>query len=184
MSVNIQFKRGTKSAIDGLASQGGLLQGEPLYFTDLKTVGIATSTTAYEILGVNPVILFTAYLSAAQAPGANQPLTNWSILTNVGGGSYSNGGYTIPKTGWYNLSIEMLSNLNGGGGLLFRINSTNRLRVAYASSAGTAYYSGAGSEFVYLTKNDVVKVISIDNLDWYGNSTEPVGRWNIEFKGL
>jgi len=47
----LQLKRGTKAKIDALALRGGLLEGEPLYFTDLQTVGIATSKGSYETLG-------------------------------------------------------------------------------------------------------------------------------------
>lgn len=50
MSSIIRFKRGTKAAIDSVAAKGGLLSGEPLYFTDLATVGIATSTSTYDLM--------------------------------------------------------------------------------------------------------------------------------------
>ena len=50
MTNTIRFKRGTKAAIDSVASKGGLLSGEPLYFTDLETVGIATSASTYDIM--------------------------------------------------------------------------------------------------------------------------------------
>lgn len=50
MTNTIRFKRGTKAAIDAIALKGGLLEGEPLYFTDLKTVGIAITKTTYELM--------------------------------------------------------------------------------------------------------------------------------------
>lgn len=43
----IQFKRGTKERIDALANRGLLLEGEPLFLTDIQTFAIATSKSTY-----------------------------------------------------------------------------------------------------------------------------------------
>lgn len=72
MSSSIQIKRGTRSQIDSLAIQRGLLPGEPLLITDENRLAIATSTTTYESM---------AKLSEAGGGGGTTIIeTSWSKL--------------------------------------------------------------------------------------------------------
>jgi hypothetical protein len=45
--MSIQFKRGTQENINAVANRGLLLEGEPLFITDLQVFAIATSASTY-----------------------------------------------------------------------------------------------------------------------------------------
>lgn len=45
--AKIRFKRGTLAELNAAAAAGQLVEGEPYYVTNLYTIGIGTSTTAY-----------------------------------------------------------------------------------------------------------------------------------------
>lgn len=189
--MSILLKRGTRSAIDDLANRGLLQVGEPLFITDESRFAVATSNSTYqsmlkqgEVSQLTQPILFSAYLNTIQNPGANNPLTAWTVLHNLGGGTYSSGAYTIPITGWYKLHISLLSDSSVAvnGGLCFRVNSTNRLRIAYSSHPVSYYEMTSSEEYVLLNAGDQVRVISLESTPWHGNASTPVGRWNIEYK--
>jgi hypothetical protein len=45
--MSIQLKRGTQENINAVANRGLLLEGEPLFITDLQVFAIATSASTY-----------------------------------------------------------------------------------------------------------------------------------------
>lgn len=189
--MSILLKRGTKTAIDDQASRGLLQQGEPLFITDESRFAVATSPTTYqsmvkqgEVSSLVQPILFSAYLNTTQNPGANNPLTAWTVLHNIGGGSYTSGYYTIPVTGWYKLHISLLSDNSTAvnAGICFRVNSTNRPRIMYSSHPSGYYDMISAEEHMILNAGDQVRVISIESAPWHGNASSPVGRWNIEYQ--
>lgn len=45
--MSIQFKRGTQENINAVANRGLLLEGEPLFITDIQVFAIATSASTY-----------------------------------------------------------------------------------------------------------------------------------------
>lgn len=183
MSVPIQFKRGTRAQIDALASSGGLLVGEPLLITNESKFALALSPTTYQVyVKEETPVLFSAFHNIPQAYVADNPITNWTVEFNNGGGTYSAGAYTVPITGIYRLHITLMSNnITTTAGLRFRVNSTNRNRIAYASNPSAGYDTAAGEEFVQLTAGDLVRVIAMDTGSWFGGaSPNPIGRWNIQ----
>ena len=106
---------------------------------------------------------------------------------DVGGGTYlaTDGSYSVPKTGWYKVSIAMLKqNIANAGGLRARINGVNQNRLAFADSATTASYDMAnGEDFYYITAGHKVQIINANGIAWFGApSPEAVGRWIVEFK--
>lgn len=158
-----------------------MLEGEPLYFTDLKTVGIATSTTTYNFN--KPKVLFSAIHTAGENAGNLGTLVNWSALRNDGGGSFASGIYTVPEKGTYRLHISLLADgaaVAQAGGLHFNINGVNRLRLCYATAPVGTYDMAVGEELLDLNKGDLVKVTQQLSCLWFGASSDPVGRWNIE----
>lgn len=174
--MSIRLKRGTRAKIDALAATGGLLTGEPLYITDEQRQVIATGASSY-----TQIVAFTASHSVTTAYTANTIITNWTVETNIGSGTYSAGVYTVPVTGTYRLSISMLTNIGvNQGGLGFRVNGTNRKRVAYAYAPASAYDMAFGEEYAVLTAGTTVSVVGLDGNSWWGAVDTPVGRWNIE----
>lgn len=176
MSIPIQLKRGTRAQVDALATSGGILTGEPLFITDEQRTVTGVNASAY-----TGIVAFTAYHNAITAYTANTAVTNWTVDFNSGGGTYATGGYTVPVTGIYRLHISILMHSTGtNAGLLFKVNSTNRKRIAYASNPTAGYDMAVGEEFVNLVKGDVVYVIAMDATSWYGDAGAPIGRWNIQ----
>lgn len=182
--MSILLKRGTKTAIDDQASKGLLQKGEPLFITDESRLAVATGTSTYQMMDEIDPVVFSAYTNTTETVAANSPLTKWSVLDNIGGGSFSGEYYTIPVSGWYRLHISLLSDQLAAvsAGVCFRINSTNRLRLMYASHPSGYFQFISAEEFVKLNSGDQVRVISIDSAPWHGNASNPVGRWIIEYK--
>lgn len=70
--ADIQHKRGTKSALDTLASGGNLKVGQIYVLTDTKQIAIATSTTAYDLYTRASELGVTVSATAPSSPYTNQ----------------------------------------------------------------------------------------------------------------
>jgi hypothetical protein len=47
LTTTVQVKRGTAARMQALANKGGLLEGEPLFITDKKSIAVADTITSY-----------------------------------------------------------------------------------------------------------------------------------------
>lgn len=84
--MSIRFKRGTKAAIDSVASKGGLLSGEPLFITDENRIAIATSNSAYQGMvkqGEVPYVAGQFTSRTSNATNYNPTLTNVYFTNNI-----------------------------------------------------------------------------------------------------
>lgn len=70
--ADILHKRGTKSALDTLASGGNLKVGQLYIVTDTKQIAIATSTTAYDLYIRASEFGVTVSTTAPSTPYLNQ----------------------------------------------------------------------------------------------------------------
>lgn len=70
--ADILHKRGIKSALDTLASGGGLKIGQIYILTDTKQIAIATSTSAYDLYIRAAEAGVTVSATAPSTPYTNQ----------------------------------------------------------------------------------------------------------------
>lgn len=116
---------------------------------------------------------FYAKHNNSEGPSGGTVLTQWAVVTNLGGGTFSSGVYTVPATGVYLVAASLLQSNNTAGGVHVKINGTNQVRLFYCGSAsGLSYMMGAGHAIYSLSAGDTVS-ISQENggVTWYGDST-------------
>lgn len=160
MAVDILFKRGTKAAIDLLAAQGGLLQGEPLYFTDLETVGIATGISTYNILDqtswaakYGPTSYGTAFkANFSGGRGYNDKYFDWTTYGN---------GILIKVTGQYEVRAVQRSN---GTGLAYINLSLNGDRDTLIARTSGIYFGDSSPDNTQYTTSSYIGQLNANEI--------------------
>ena len=128
--------------------------------------------------------MFYAQPSASQSFTAEgQTVTSWQVNLNVGGGSLSNGIYTIPEAGFYKIELSFLKySTSSDVGFYLEKNDTQVQRLVYLSTVNT-WSQGAGSCILDLSENDELKITSAggsSTVQIYGTTNAAsVGNWTI-----
>jgi len=128
--------------------------------------------------------MFYAQPSASQSFTADgQTVTSWQVNLNVGGGSLSNGIYTIPEAGFYKIELSFLKySTSTDVGFYLNKNNTQVQRLVYLSTPNT-WSQGAGSCILDCAENDELKITSYggsSTVQIYGASdASSVGNWTI-----
>ena len=116
---------------------------------------------------------FYAKHNASETPSSGSAFTQWDVITNLGGGTYSSGVYTVPATGVYLITGALLQSNNTAGGVHVKVNGANQLRLFYCGTAsGLSYMMGSGEIILSLSSGDTVS-LSQENagVTWYGDSS-------------
>jgi hypothetical protein len=114
---------------------------------------------------------FFAKFNSASAPAAGAVFTAWTVVTNRGGGSFTNGRYTVPVAGAYQISPAMLKSTGAlAGGVNLAINGATITRIFYCGIT-TDYMMGAGNAIVSLNANDFIELKQENSsVGWYGDA--------------
>ena len=110
-------------------------------------------------------------------------MTDWQVNLNVGGGSFSNGIYTIPEAGYYKIELSILKyNTSSDFGVYVNQNSTQIQRLVYMSG-GSEWAQGTGSCIINCAVNDEIKCTvqtGGTTKQIYGGTTAvAVGNWTM-----
>jgi hypothetical protein len=126
---------------------------------------------------------FFAKFNTTSAPAAGAVFTAWTVVTNRGGGSFTNGRYTVPVAGAYQISSAMLKSTGAtAGGVNLAINGVTITRIFYCGTA-TDYLMGAGNAIVSLNANDFIELIQENSsVGWYGDGGG-LGNFTINLLG-
>ena len=117
--------------------------------------------------------MFCAKHILSEALGVNGILTQWAVVTNKGGGSFSTGRYTVPKAGSYLINISIMRETPIiDSGIRLAINGVNQFRIAFVSSATALNYSMASGQAIYtLAVNDYIEFTNeVATCAYYGDS--------------
>jgi hypothetical protein len=115
---------------------------------------------------------FCGYHSASETPISGGVFTQWVTATNLGGGTFSSGVYTVPSTGVYLISGALLMSNNTAGGVYLKVNGINQLRLFYCGIAtALTYMMGSGEIILSLSSGDTVSLAQENGtVSWYGDS--------------
>jgi hypothetical protein len=139
--------------------------------TNPRTERLAINSSGHIRTPAQPT--FYAKHNASETPSGGSLLTQWDVITNLGGGTYSSGVYTVPATGVYLITGALLQSNNTAGGVHVKVNGTNQLRLFYCGSAASlSYMMGSGEIILSLSSGDTVS-LSQENtgVSWYGDSS-------------
>jgi hypothetical protein len=116
---------------------------------------------------------FYAKHNNSETPTAGSALTQWTVVTNLGGGTFSSGVYTVPATGVYLVAASLLQSNNVAGGVHVKINGGNQVRLFYCGTAASlSYMMGAGHAIYELSTGDTVSITQENTgVAWYGDGT-------------
>jgi hypothetical protein len=157
----------------------GTAYGSYVFVGANKPLGFFTNATQKMILQAGGALnitnqpMISARHTSNDSPAGGSPIVNWTLTVNLGGGTWTSGtgAYTVPVTGNYMITCSLLhdSGTNAGGGVYFRINSTNINRMFYIG-ANLGFVMGSGQLIYALTAGDTVQFIQeTSGVVWYGD---------------
>lgn len=162
MSSTIKIKRGTRQAITDLAIKGGLSEGEPLLITDEGRMAVATGANSFSTtVKQSDVVAFSASTTNSNVAGSDVVFN--LVRQNTGAYNATNGRFTAPVDGWYQLNFHlMVQNTNPAGEyrLAFYVNGAGKdgYRYIYQKPSASSWFTMQGCGTMFLTNGQYVTV--------------------------